>query len=384
MFFVFFVPVYLNEMQHDPFTGHFRQQIKEFYTRLFWLSLRRPSHLRFWMLTGLRQRKAIRIREGHLQSGLHVPPVMIFSITSRCNLHCKGCYVLAQKRDPQNELKLPRIGRLFDEAEELGISMILLVGGEPLLRKDVLELAARKNKIIFPVFTNGLLFNRDMIRFFQQHRHMVPVLSIEGAMATTDGRRGSGVFEKVNTVSRQLHQSGVFYAFSFTVDRHNAGLILQDGFTGDLIRQGCRLVFFIEYVPENEADMSNCLTSEQKVHLKKKVVELRREYPAMFINLPGDEAQYGGCLAAGRGFIHVSAGGNLEPCPFAPFSDSNISDLSLREALQSGFLNQIRDTHNTLGESAGGCVLWENREWVNGELQLSLQKPLVTESNTHN
>ena len=55
----------------------------------------------------------------------------------------------------------------------------------------------------------------------------------------------------------------------------------------------------------------------------------QRHYRGLYLAFPGDESDYDGCLAAGRGFVHVSADGNLEPCPFAPFSDVNLKGLSL-------------------------------------------------------
>ena len=65
----------------------------------------------------------------------------------------------------------------------------------------------------------------------------------------------------------------------------------------------------------------------------------------------------------------MSPEGNLEPCPFAPFSDTNLKDKSLKEALKSDFLNKIRQNHQLLTEEQGGCTLWENREFVESLLK---------------
>jgi MoaA/NifB/PqqE/SkfB family radical SAM enzyme len=70
----------------------------------------------------------------------------------------------------------------------------------------------------------------------------------------------------------------------------------------------------------------------------------------------GDEEQYGGCLAAGRGFIHVNPRGQLEACPFAPFSDTDLSEISLREALGSELLLKIRQNASQLSETKGGAL----------------------------
>jgi MoaA/NifB/PqqE/SkfB family radical SAM enzyme len=87
-------------------------------------------------------------------------------------------------------------------------------------------------------------------------------------------------------------------------------------------------------------------------------------HPAMFIAFPGDEEQYDGCLAAGRGFMHINPSGKVEPCPFAPFSDTDLHFNTLREALSSEFLAKVRKNHHLLKEGKGGCALWANREWL--------------------
>jgi MoaA/NifB/PqqE/SkfB family radical SAM enzyme len=103
-------------------------------------------------------------------------------------------------------------------------------------------------------------------------------------------------------------------------------------------------------------------THEQRVGLD--MEPFRSRYPAVFLSFPGDEKMFGGCLSAGRGFIHVSASGDLEPCPFAPYSDASLMSISLKEALQSGFLRRIRENSGELLEADGGCAIWKKREWA--------------------
>ncbi len=98
--------------------------------------------------------------------------------------------------------------------------------------------------------------------------------------------------------------------------------------------------------------------------MKSLVASFRRRFPAVFIAVPWDEEEQGGCLASGRGFVHISATGDLEPCPFAPYSDTNLLKVPLREALRSRFLGLIRENHALFAETAGGCALWKNREAV--------------------
>jgi MoaA/NifB/PqqE/SkfB family radical SAM enzyme len=102
----------------------------------------------------------------------------------------------------------------------------------------------------------------------------------------------------------------------------------------------------------------------QRRILERHIEQLRRRYNRLFISFPGDERNYGGCLAAGRGFVHISPEGGLEPCPFAPYSDVNLGSSSLKQGLSSALLNRIRQSEEHLEESEGGCALWNKREWV--------------------
>ncbi len=100
----------------------------------------------------------------------------------------------------------------------------------------------------------------------------------------------------------------------------------------------------------------------------------RSQFPALFIAVPWDEMDVGGCLSAGRGFIHINAEGDVEPCPFAPFSDANLKQVSLKEALQSKFLASLRQIPELSKYTGGGCALWKNQEKVVSVLRESREK----------
>ena len=127
---------------------------------------------------------------------------------------------------------------------------------------------------------------------------------------------------------------------------------------------GCQLFFYVEYIPVNESSEDIVISDQQRTDLADILENFKTKYPALFVSFPGDEEMFGGCLSAGRGFIHISAEGDLEPCPFAPYSDTNLKDLTLKEALQSELLSKIRANHSELTETHGGCALWEKRDWL--------------------
>jgi MoaA/NifB/PqqE/SkfB family radical SAM enzyme len=144
----------------------------------------------------------------------------------------------------------------------------------------------------------------------------------------------------------------------------NLDTVTDKTFVRGMIESGCRLFFFVEYVPVQEETEAWILTPEQKQVFIRRLEEFREELPGLFVGFPGDEEEYGGCLSAGRGFVHVSTDGRIEPCPFAPFSDATFGPMTLKQALGSEFLKAIRDNHGRLKETRGGCALWAEREWV--------------------
>ena len=111
------------------------------------------------------------------------------------------------------------------------------------------------------------------------------------------------------------------------------------------------------------------ITNEQRERMKVLLADFRARFPAVFIGVPWDEEEQGGCLASARGFIHISAAGDLEPCPFAPFSDTSLLRVSLREALSSRVLRVIRENHSLFAETDGGCALWRNRTEIEALLR---------------
>jgi MoaA/NifB/PqqE/SkfB family radical SAM enzyme len=311
-----------------------------------------------------RLRKAERRRTKYAGEGVNVPPLMIVNTTEKCNLFCEGCY--ANERGKKTDASLPdgRISELLDEASELGVSIVMLAGGEPLLSHGWLEAMGSHDEMLGVVFTNGTLLDEKWRKWFSSHSHMIPVLSIEGDSAQTDARRGDGVYARVSGVMDALAKTP--FGISVTVTSQNIDSLLTDGFAAEYLRKGCRLFVFVEYVPAKAGTDSLMLSNADKKRLSDYTDESMQKHPALFIAFPGDEKEYGGCLAAGRGFIHISAAGDVEPCPFAPFSDVNLNTSSLKDALNSALLAKIRDNHHLLVEGEGGCALWHNRGWLTG------------------
>ena len=316
-----------------------------------------------------RRRKAYKEKEG-----VEVPPFLIASIATTCNLQCKGCYArkngIAGDTPSKETLSPEQWSTIFHEAAELGVSFCLLAGGEPLTRRDLLESAAEVEDIIFPVFTNGTMIGAVYTEFFRKHLNMIPVISLEGELAATDERRGQGIFQRALLSMEMLHREKLFFGTSITVTTENYREVTSEAFLGHLAELGCRLVFYVEYVPFDETT-EHLAFHDVHVAAMEQIVEQRREqYKEMiFLSFPGDEKALDGCMAAGRGFFHIGPDGNAEPCPFSPFSDTNAARDGLRAAIASPLFRKIRAARALGWEHTGGCTLYEHRDEVEALLK---------------
>ena len=332
-------------------------------------TIKNPRESAFMLKFAAASRAASKKRRKAEDNGEHIPPFLIASITSSCNLHCAGCYSRCNHAtvdsEPVKQLSGEEWLRIFGEADDMGISFILLAGGEPMLRRDIIEAAGSSQNILFPIFTNGTYMDEEYFGLFDRCRNLVPIMSIEGSRELTDSRRGSGIYDRLMANMEEFRKRGLIFGASVTVTTKNYAEVTSEEFLGDLAERGCKAVIFVEYVPVSKDTGSLAPTDAEREHLMREIQRLREERPEMvYIAFPGDEKSSGGCVAAGRGFFHINSHGGAEPCPFSPYSDVNIKDTPLREAMSSPLFTALRSGDLLLDDHKGGCVLYEKRELV--------------------
>jgi len=332
-------------------------------------TLKNPRESAFMVKFAAASKSASKKRRLAEERGEHIPPFLIASITSKCNLHCAGCYSRCSHAtvdaEPVRQLASSDWARIFDEADQLGVSFILLAGGEPMIRRDVIEAAGSKKNILFPVFTNGTYIDERYYELLDKCRNIIPVMSIEGNKETTDARRGSGIYDKLIANMEQFKKRGLIFGASITVTTQNYKEVTSDSFLAALSSRGCKAVIFVEYVPVTEESRDLAPTDAEREYLAAEISRLREQNSEMvFVSFPGDEKNSGGCVAAGRGFFHINSHGGAEPCPFSPYSDVNIKDRPLRDALNSPLFKALQSGDILLDDHDGGCVLYEKKDLV--------------------
>lgn len=292
------------------------------------------------------------IRTKLRSEGYATPQTFLISPTMRCNLNCPGCYASQYSR--KDDLDTATIDRIVSEGEEMGMFIVTILGGEPLLRQDLLQIYQRHKDVLFQVFTNGTLITKELAAKLARTGNVVVTISVEGFEEETDSRRGKGVFQQTMQAMEHLREAGVPFGFSVMITRQNMDVIISEKFNDMLIEKGCLLGWHFLYIPAGKNPDTNMMpTAVQRELLRKWGAQyIRRKKPILLIDFWNDAPMVGGCIAGGHYYFHINAKGDVEPCIFIHLAKDNIREKSLREAINSPFFKSIRSqqpfSHNML------------------------------------
>lgn len=276
--------------------------------------------------------------------GFGLPWFFVISPTARCNLDCVGCYAGSYVKE--EGLSFNEIDRILTEAKELGIYFITVSGGEPFIRKDLLDIFKKHNDMYFQVYTNSTLITKEVAQKLAELGNVAPGISIEGFEKETDSRRGKGTFKKIMQAMDNLREAGVPFGFSVTPTKRNYEVISSEKFMDMLVDKGCSFGWYFQYVPiGKKPDTSLMCTPQQRVKLGKWVDKMRNEKPIFIGDFWNDGPYVCGCIAGARphgGYFHINCKGDVEPCVFLQFSVDNIKGKKLVDVIQSPFFKAIR------------------------------------------
>ncbi len=161
-----------------------------------------------------------------LQFSADKKPVVVWNITQTCNLKCVHCYAHAKARQQDNELSTLEGKRVIDDLADFGAPVILFSGGEPLMRKDLPELAAYavSKGMRAVISTNGTLIDADTARMLKDIGLSYVGISLDGMKAINDKFRGvDGAFEAALRGIDNCQNAGIKVGLRFTINRFNAG-----------------------------------------------------------------------------------------------------------------------------------------------------------------
>ncbi len=157
-------------------------------------------------------------------------PVVIWNLIRRCNLTCKHCYSISADTDFPNELSTEQVFGVMDDLKRFGVPVLILSGGEPLLRPDIFDIAHRAKAMGFytALSTNGTLIDETNIDRIAGVGFDYLGISIDGIAETHDRfRRKEGAFDASMAALRRCHDLGIKVGLRFTMTQDNAAELPQ-------------------------------------------------------------------------------------------------------------------------------------------------------------
>jgi radical SAM protein with 4Fe4S-binding SPASM domain len=313
------------------------------------------------------------------------PYHVVWEVTTRCNLNCIHCYA-SSVDSTQVELSTTESKQLLEQIATLEqFRMIVITGGEPLLRKDIFELMEYAGRLGFYIIfsTNGTLLTPDIAKDLARLGVVNFSISLDGYTRECHEsiRRKSGCFQSAIDGINAAAQTGVCLQVNFTAMQQNLaelpGLIdLAESLKADII-----MVF--QTIPPRQERGALELDAEEQMHLIRTIAEKQKKTRALIMPVCTPEywpwlvehrrislgrsiqrKALSGC-GAGIGFSYVRFDGEVWPCNFIPLSAGNVRreafpDIWNNSPLLQEFRGQPRRLKGACGECSyqsicGGC-----------------------------
>jgi len=293
---------------------------------------------RFLLSLGLGVANGTRlVRKNRERYGCNIPFQILFDPTSACNLKCRGCW--AGEYEKHDQLSYDEMNSIIQQGGALGTRVYMLTGGEPLIRKDdILKLAARHRNCTFLVYTNATLIDEALCRATRKLGNVVFAVSLEGFEAANDARRGGGAFARSMKAIEMLRRERCLFGVSVCYTRENIDDVTSEAFLDRLVALGVKFGFYFHYMPLGAHAVPELMpTPEQRERMYRWLRTVRngkKGKPLFVMDFQNDGEYVGGCIGAGRNYFHINAAGDMEPCVFVHYSDSNIRAHTLLEALR--------------------------------------------------
>ena len=300
--------------------------------------------------------------EARKKYGCNIPWAILLDPTSACNLHCTGCW--AAEYGNKLNLTFDEIDDIIRQGKELGVYMYIYTGGEPLVRKkDLIRLCETHSDCQFLCFTNATLIDEAFAGEMLRVGNFIPAISLEGDEASTDSRRGKGTYQKVMAATALLKRKRLPFGFSCCYTSANYESISSESFYDKMIDLGGLFVWYFHYMPVgNDAVPELLHPPEQRVGMYHRIRDYRTRKPIFAMDFQNDAEYVGGCIAGGRRYLHINADGDVDPCVFIHYSDSNIRQKTLLEALQSPLFMAYHDGQPFNRNMLRPCPMLENPE----------------------
>lgn len=293
-------------------------------------------------------------------NGCNVPFAILMDPTSACNLHCTGCW--AAEYGNKLNMTYEELDGIIEQGKALGVFFYIYSGGEPLVRKDdIIRLCEAHPDCTFLAFTNATLIDDAFADEMLRVKNFVPAISVEGFEEETDARRGAGTYKAVLRAMEILKAKKLPFGISCCYTSQNTDVIGSEEYIDDMIAKGAKFAWFFTYMPVGADAVPELLaTAEQREYMYHQIRGFRQTKPLFTMDFWNDGEFVKGCIAGGRSYLHINANGDVEPCAFIHYSDSNIREVSLLDALQAPLFMQYREGQPFNDNHLRPCPLLDN------------------------
>ncbi|MBW7573596.1 radical SAM protein [Caproiciproducens faecalis] len=290
----------------------------------------------------------------------NIPWAILMDPTSACNLHCKGCW--AADYGNKMNMSFETLDSIIEQGKKLGTYMYIYSGGEPLVRKnDIIKLCEKHNDCEFLAFTNATLIDETFADEMLRVKNFVPAISVEGFEEATDFRRGEGTYQAVVRAMEILKEKKLPFGISCCYTSKNTDVIGSEEYFDDMIAKGAKFAWFFTYMPVGADAVPELMASaQQREFMYHQIRKFRQTKPLFTMDFWNDGEYVQGCIAGGRCYLHINANGDIEPCAFIHYADSNIKDKTLLEAYQSPLFMQYRKNQPFNENHLRPCPLLDN------------------------
>lgn len=290
----------------------------------------------------------------------NVPWALLMDPTSACNLKCTGCWA-AEYGDKMN-LSFEQLDDIITQGKKHGTYIDLFSGGEPLVRKkDIIRLCEKHKDCAFLAFTNGTLIDDEFADELVRVGNFVPAISVEGFEEENDSRRGQGTYQAVISAMKRLKERKLLFGISCCYTSKNTEVIGSDKYFDSMINMGAKFAWLFTYMPIGADAVPELLaTAEQREYMYQQVRRFRNEKPMFIMDFWNDGEYVNGCIAGGKSYLHINANGDIEPCAFVHYSDSNIKDKTLIEAYRSPLFQAYRANQPFNSNMLRPCPVLDN------------------------
>lgn len=307
--------------------------------------------------------RSIQLFKKRIQRGEFFPPFLYLSILNSCNLRCQGCWVdVAAERV---SIDLDTLNATINDAKAHGNAFFGILGGEPFMHPELLDLFAAHPDCYFQVFTNGQFITEKIAKRLRELGNVTPLISIEGREVVSDERRGNKqVYERTLRGLRACLKERILTGVATSVCQTNIGDLCTEKWLQELIDFGAHYVWFHTFRPVGpKMNPQLALTPQQLVQVRRFVVEMRTKMPIGIVDAYYDGGGNALCPMSTGISHHVGPKGDIEPCPIIQFATENIRDsrgvfATMRD---SAFLKDFRETS---AEHTRGCVVLERPDLV--------------------